>query len=849
MNFAVDNKIAKLGWLLLAAGLIVLLGSETGGAEEADGGEAVDAEGAAFFEHEVLPILEASCFSCHAGEKAKGEFQLDTRSRLVRGGESGTVVDFEDPEAGTLLEAVRYEGYEMPPRGKLPDEQIAVIERWVAMGVPYPADRQGDADEQRVEAPGARVTEADRQFWAFQPLSDPLPPTPIDKAWGRNPVDAFVAARREDANLKPNPPAAPAQLLRRLHYDLTGLPPSQDLVQAFVADPSPLHYERIVDRLLATPEYGERWGRHWLDLVRYAETNSYERDDAKPEVWRYRDYVIDSFNRDKPFDTFAAEQLAGDEMEYSAERLIATGFYRLGIWDDEPADRKLALYDDLDDIVATTSQVFLGLTVNCARCHEHKIDPIMHADYYRWLAFFSGINRYGVRSGDSVAKNSLRGLAPPAESREAMAATRRYREQLDQLNRKISEVENKLRPTLVDVEKEEFRHEMNRPEIAKSRIGKLFDEAQVQAYGENLNARRELQRNKPDELAKALCVTEIGSEARPTFVLTRGNPHAEAEPVTPGFPVVLGGGDAQYAPPAGTETSGRRTALAAWVTDHQAQPMTARVTANRLWQYHFGRGLVRTPNDFGFQGTPPTHPQLLDFLASRLVEHDWHLKPIHRLLVLSSTYQMQTRMQDDAFAVDPINDTYWRFDPRRLSAEEIRDSMLAASGQLDFRKHGPSIYPVIEAEVLAGQSRPGHGWGNSSEADRSRRSIYIHIKRSLAVPLLAAFDAADADFTCPVRFATTQPTQALGLMNGRYSREIADKMARDVRHALPEATPEQLTAEVLRRVTQREPTADEIARGLTFIESLRTQHQQDAETALELFCLLSLNLNEFVHLD
>ncbi len=849
MNFAVNTKFAQVGRLLLATGLAVWMGSLNGNAEEAGQTPAVDAEGAAFFEHEVLPILQENCFSCHAEDKAKGEFQLDTRSRLVRGGESGAVVDFEDPEAGTLLEAVRYEGYEMPPRGKLPDAQIAILERWVAMGVPYPADRQGDENEQRVEAPGARVTAADRAFWAFQPLSDPLPPTPVDKQWGRNPVDAFIAARREDANLKPNPPAAPEQLLRRLHYDLTGLPPSQELVQQFVADPSPLHYQRIVDRLLASPEYGERWGRHWLDLVRYAETNSYERDDAKPEVWRYRDYVIDSFNDDKPFDTFAAEQLAGDEMPYSAERVIATGFYRLGIWDDEPADPKLALYDDLDDIVATTSQVFLGLTVNCARCHEHKIDPIMHADYYRWLAFFSGLNRYGVRGGDSVARNSLRALAPPAESRELMETTRRYRDQLNQLNHKIGEIENKLRPTLVNVEKEEFRHEMNRPEIAKSRIGKLFDQAQVQAYAENLEARRELQRNKPAELAKALSVTEVGSEARPTFVLTRGNPHAEAEPVTPGFPVVLGGGDAEYSPPRDTGTSGRRTALAAWVTDHQAQPMTARVTANRLWQYHFGRGLVRTPNDFGFQGSPPTHPELLDFLASRLVEHDWHLKPIHRLLVLSSTYQMSTSMQDAAFASDPINDTFWRFDPRRLSAEEIRDSMLAVSGQLDLRKHGPSIYPVIEPEVLAGQSRPGHGWGNSSEADRSRRSIYIHIKRSLAVPLLAAFDAADADFTCPVRFATTQPTQALGLMNGRYSREISDKMARDVRQALPEATVQQQAAEVLRRVTQREPTADELARGLKFMETLQTQHQQDPDTALELFCLLSLNLNEFVHLD
>ncbi len=810
---------------------------------------AVDAEGAAFFEHEVLPILETHCFSCHAEEEAKGEFQLDTRSRLIRGGEAGAVVDFEDPEFSTLLEAVRYEGYEMPPRGKLPDEQIAIIERWVAMGVPYPEDRLGNENEQRVEAPGARITDADRAFWSFQPLSDPVPPTPIDKAWMTNAVDAFVAARREDADLRPNPPADPVALLRRLHYDLTGLPPSEELVQRFVADPSPQAYEQIVDRLLASPEYGERWGRHWLDLVRYGETNSYERDDAKPEVWRYRDYVIDSFNQDKPFDRFAAEQLAGDEMEYSPERLIATGYYRLGIWDDEPADPKLALYDDLDDLVATTSQVFLGLTINCARCHEHKIDPIMHADYYRMLSFFSGVQRYGVRGAQSVAQASLRPLAPPADARANQAAVDRYRGQLTKLNKRIEAIEKKLKPTLENVEKDDYPHEMNRPAIAQTRIGTLFSEAEVKQYGEDLTARRQLRRNKPRQLAKALCVTEVGSEARPTFVLTRGNPHAEAEPVTPGFPVVLGGQQAEYSPPPHGGTSGRRTALAQWITDPEAQPLTARVTANRLWQYHFGRGLVRTPNDFGFQGSPPTHPELLDWLASRLVQHDWHIKPLHRMLVMSSTYRMSSAMRDEAFAVDPINDTYWRFDPRRLSAEEIRDSMLAVSGQLNLSKHGPSMYPVIEPEVMAGQSRPGHGWGDSSPAERARRSVYIHIKRSLLVPLLAAFDAADADFTCPVRFATTQPTQALGLLNGRYAREIADRMADDILHDAPDATLDQQVGEVLRRVTQREPTADELDRGIAFVEDLRDGHASDPRTSLELFCLLALNLNEFVHLD
>lgn len=810
---------------------------------------AATGEAASFFQQDVLPLLREHCFECHAEEEARGGFQLDTRSRLVLGGDSGAVIDFEHPESSVLMEAVRYEGYEMPPRGKLPDAQIAVLQRWVAMGVPYPENRLGNPAEQRVESPGTRVTEGDRAFWSFQPIEDPAVPRPARQDWCETPIDAFIAKGLEDADLQPNPAAEPEQLIRRLHYDLTGLPPSELLVAAYVADPSPAHYAKIVDRLLASPEYGERWGRHWLDLVRYAETNSYERDNAKPEVWRYRDYVIDSFNAGKPFDLFTAEQLAGDEMPYSDQRLIATGYYRLGLWDDEPADPKLARYDELDDIVATTSQVFLGLTINCARCHEHKIDPIPHADYYRMLSFFAGVNRYGQRGYDSVAAASLRPLAPPQQSQAYLQATEEYKTQKRKLDGIIHQFERRLREDLVQVEKEEFRHEMNRVPLARQRVGKLFKEAEVDLYERSLRERRELQRNKPPTLAQALCVTEAGSQPPPTHVLTRGNPHAEADPVEPRFPEVLGGKRPEYAPPVSGQTSGRRSALAAWITDPKAQPLTARVTANRLWQYHFGRGIVRTPNDFGFQGSKPTHPELLDFLASRLIENDWHLKPLHRMMVLSATYQMSSQSQVDGFSTDPDNNRFWRFNARRLTAEEIRDSMLAVAGRLNRQKHGPSMYPIIEPEVLAGQSRPGSGWGNSSLAERSRRSIYIHLKRSLKVPLLASFDVADADFTCPVRFATTQPTQALGLINGRYARVIADAMAADVARRQGDASLESQVTEVLTRVLQREPEAEEITRGVDFINELRDQHDQDAQSALELFCLLAINLNEFIYLD
>lgn len=832
------------------AGLIVLIWPVLTAATAADDELSIDAEGPRFFQQHVLPILSEHCFSCHAEDTAKGGFQLDTRSRLVRGGESGAVIDADTPEQSVFLQAVRYEGYEMPPRGQLPETQIETLRHWLAMGAPYPEDRLGEPDEQRVESPGTRVTEKDRQFWAFQPLTDPPVPTLADNDWGLNAVDAFIATGLSEVGLDPAPVAPPEKLLRRLHYDLTGLPPGGELVQAFLADPSLAHYQQIVDQLLASPAYGERWGRHWLDLVRYAETNGYERDDAKPEVWRYRDYVVDSFNADKPFDQFTHEQLAGDELPYSDQHLIATGFYRLGVWDDEPADPKLALYDDLDDIVATTSQVFLGLTINCARCHEHKIDPVTHADYYRLLAFFNGIERYGVRGFDSVERASLRPLLPPQESLQVTEETHRYRQQMEQLNRQINRVERKLRADLVQVENEEFRHEMNRVALARKRVGTLLDEDEWERYAEDLAARRRLRDNPPRSVARALCVTEIGSQPRPTYLLTRGNPHAEGERIQPGFPEVLGAAQATPEPSAHAGTSGRRTQLARWITDPKSQPLTARVTANRLWQYHFGRGIVSTPNDFGFQGSPPTHPELLDYLASRLLQFDWHLKPVHRLLVLSETYRMDAPFREDAFAVDPTNQTYWRFEPRRLSAEEIRDSMLSVAGLISRTLGGPSVYPVIEAEVLAGQSRPGSGWGNSSPGQLARRSIYIHAKRSLQVPLLATFDVADMDFTCPVRFATTQPTQALGLLNSEFTRQIANAMASDVQRTLPAAGREDVVAEVLRRTTQRVHFSDaEIERGVQFIDNLTTVHNQPEQTAVQLFCLLAINLNEFLFLD
>ncbi len=805
-------------------------------------GPAVAVEHEAFFSESVLPLLQTHCFKCHADEHEKGGLRLDVRSRLMIGGESGPAIDFDLPADSVLLQAVRYEGYEMPPRGKLDDADIATLEKWVALGAPYSADRIGVEEEQKPEAPGAVISDLDKAFWSFQPIVDHRPPL-----CASHPIDGFVDALLVEQAVAPVDPARPRELIRRLSFDLTGLPPEDSLVEAFEREPTEMHYLRIVEQMLASPTYGERWARHWLDLVRWAETNSYERDGDKPEAWRYRQYVIDSFNQDRPYDEFAAQQLAGDEMPFSESSLIATGYYRLGIWDDEPADPEQALYDDLDDIVAVTSQVFLGLTVNCARCHEHKIDPITHADYYRTLAFFAGLNRFGVRGPESVEQFSLRPLAPHEDRQRISDELTAFTDKMQQLDHEIKAVEQRAKPLLLPVEKQEFFHESNRPWILAHYIDKGFTKSEVDQYAARLSERAELNRNRPAEIARALVVTEIGSEPRATNILIRGNVHAPGEPVEPGFLEVLGGGDAKVSSSPNSQTSGRRTELAKWITNPKAQPLAARVMANRVWQYHFGRGLVRTPSDFGFAGAPPTHPELLDYLASRLIEADWQLKPLHRLIVTSATYQRSSQFSDAAYTVDPENDWFWRFDPRRLSAEEVRDSMLAVAGQLDMRVGGQSVFPILEDEVLAGQSKPGQGWNQSSAADRARRSIYVYTKRSLAVPLLASFDSADTDFTCPVRFATTQPTQALGMINSEFVHQTATWMADQIRQS--SASPESFVAEAIRRTTQRLANDQEIARGVQLIDRVQREHGLSYAGACEVFCLTALNLNEFIYLD
>jgi hypothetical protein len=797
----------------------------------------------------VRPTLVENCFKCHGPDKQKAHLRLDSRAAMINGGDSGPAVVPGNLEESLLVTAIRHtdEFLKMPPAQKLDASRITALEKWVEMGAPWPESATNAAAAPLPRQGEFQITENDRAHWAFQPIVAPPLPAVRHQGWSVNPIDVFLRAGLEARGIEPNPPATKQQLIRRATFDLTGLPPTPQEVEAFVNDPSPMAYESLVDRLLGSPRYGEKWGRHWLDLVRFAETNSYERDNPKPNAWRYRDYVIRSFNGDKPYDRFIREQLAGDELpgtEFDADALIATGYYRLGIWDDEPTDRDQALYDGLDDIVATTGQVFLGLTIDCARCHDHKLDPISQKDYYCLLSFFRNINHY--RNGGPTDEVPL--LAGDAERLAYEAQVLELEQQRREVEAAIRAIEDEFRQRYQQVEgKTAELSEKDLQELIPAEGPRLLDEQRTQNYERLRRELLKLNRSKiPVE--KALCVTERGSVAPPTHVLLRGNPHVLGDKVEPAFLMVLGGENpALRAALPEARTCGRRRILAEWIAS-STNPLTVRVMVNRIWQHHFGRGIVRSPNNFGLHGDRPTHPELLDWLAAEFIRQGWRLKPLHRLMMTSQAYRMSSGSQPKPLAEDPTNDLFWRFDIHRLAAEEIRDAILAVSGTLNLKMYGPGIYTEIPGEVLAGQSRPGYGWGQSSPDEQVRRSVYIHVKRSLLVPLLESFDLAETDRPTPVRFATTQPTQALAMLNGDFlNRQAALLAVRLCREAGGE-----VRAQVgygLYLTTGRAPTAPEIERGLDLIEALRMRDGASAESALRAFCLLVLNLNEFVYLD
>lgn len=774
------------------------------------------------FSADVRPILARRCYACHGTTIQEAGLALHNYESATQETESGIVAivpgNVDESELVFRIQETDPD-LRMPPAEHEPltAQEIQTIKTWIAQGGEY------------------------NQHWAFQPIPVIEPPAIAEVS---NPIDRFIDARLNKASIETAPPADRDTLIRRLYYDLIGLPPSPEEVAAFVNNPDPDAYEKLVNELLASPHYGERWARHWLDVVRYAETNSFERDGTKPNAWKYRDYVIRSFNEDKPYDQFLIEQLAGDELdEVTRETLIASGFYRLGIWDDEPADPLLARYDELDSIITTISQGMLGLTVNCARCHDHKIDPMPQTDYYRMLAFLDELTPYGRRGDEKTFSQS--DVSDP----ELNAKYEAIENQLRDLRQRIYDLEQ-TGVVKMSAEDQRATETGRRQKLLERKLKNYLDPepwAQYEGMKEEERQLEEQMRQLPDR-EMVMSVAKVELNRSPTTVMLRGNPHVPGDVVEPGFPELFGDADPEFAE-AGPqqERSGKRKAFAEWVASEENR-LTARVMVNRIWQHHFGRGIVRTPNNFGLLGAPPTHPDLLNWLAQEFMDRGWSMKSMHRLILMSKTYQRSSQTVEDSLEKDPNNDLFWRFDLRRLSAEEVRDSVLAVSGVLNEKLYGPSIYPDLSQEVLSTQSRPGEGWGKSNEEERNRRSVYIFIKRSLIPPELASFDFPDADVTCEARFMTIQPSQALAMINGEFLNEQARQFA----ERLNEEAGDDLESKVrlgLELVTTRKPTETDVSEGLQLIETLQNKHGLSAEDSLKYFCLYALNLNEFVFID
>ena len=935
-----------------------------------------DAEKIEFFNSQVKPILQKNCFQCHGGgDEVEGGLQLTSREKILEGGNYGPVVSLENPADSFLLEMVGYsqETAQMPPDGRLDDTSLEILAKWINLGLPYSVQ---DIDVQP-------IPKTTSDYWAYRPLRRPQVPSVNASEWVNNPIDAFILAKLEAHGLTPAAPASKLTLIRRVYYDLTGLPPSPEAVEAFLNNTSSDAYEKLIDKLMKSPRYGEKWGRHWLDLVRYAETNGYERDGDKPYVWRYRDYVINAFNQDKPYDKFIKEQLAGDELDtVTAETIIATGYHRLGVWDDEPADRKLARYDYIDDIISTTGQVMLGMTIGCARCHDHKIDPISTRDYYSLLAFFHDIiahnrgpladigtpeqqaerdrqlaekrlaeekfqdelypiqetikielaeilteviadnipaspireltyrsyrntfeqfpNDFDVLEPDSEGRlfNNLFSLAPASRKQNIGLvfdgtlqvpedATYTFHINLRGACRLIlngyqaaeligaRDIEIALSAGDVPIRLEYFNKDLDKPQLEVSWSRPNFDKqplstntkvnfdellkthaepietnapvkALVDKYKEVKKQRDERRRQRVHYDHQALAISE--GEQTPTHILRRGNPHLVGREVKPALPVVLNPPAVDMPTvPKDTKSSGKRRVFAEWVASVE-NPLTARVMVNRIWQHHFGRGIVRSTNDFGKFGTPPTHPELLDWLASEFIASGWRLKAMHKLIMTSNAYRMSAQSNPKFIQQDANNDLFWRFNMRRLTAEEIRDTVLWMTGKLNFKMGGPSIFPELPKEVLATASRPGHVWGKSPPDEANRRSIYVKVKRSLLVPILNQYDQADTDSTCPVRFSTTVPTQSLTMLNGKFINDQALAFANRMRWE-GGVTVEDRVRFGLQLVLCREPESSEVQHALTFMQELQQHEGVSPEVALDRFALLALNLNEFIFLD
>lgn len=779
--------------------------------------DGLTAEQAEFFEAKIRPALFDYCYRCHsAEEKIKGGLTVDTRDGLIFGGDSGPAIVPGDLEGSLLWTAITWADgeYEMPPKEKMPAHVIADFQKWILMGAPDPRVTEKEVVETEIDV------EAGKLFWSFRKPEKATPPATNDTEWAETAIDQFVLAKLEEKELEPAGEANPDALLRRLHFDLIGLPPSPEECSAFLdswaQDPETAITSKL-DELLASPHFGERWGRHWLDVARYAESTGKEVNVLFPEAWRYRDYVIDSFNADKPYDEFLKEQIAGDLLPIRndadwQENLIATGFLALGTKGlNEQNPRQFAM-DLVDEQIDATTQAILGLTVACARCHDHKSDPIPTQDYYAMAGIFLSTETfYGTTAaivnrrpfellvlpvadqnpGQSIGANELAQLKSrlaDLESEQAELRAQAIRERLQQRNGMSSMepaanlVQNNIR----------LNNQINQ---LRSRINGFHGNGVPKTFGMGVQE-RETPVNAP--------------------VLVRGEVNKPAQKVERGFLQVLDHVPAGEISPA---ASGRLE-LAEWLSSRE-NPLTARVMVNRIWQKLFGAGLVPTPDNFGATGQPPSHPELLDYLAVRFVENEFSIKAMIRELVLTRTYQMSTEFDSENYEFDPENHYLWRATPRRLDAEVLRDSMLVASGQLDRERPHASAVKQLQNSLRAFRFDPG-------QLDQSvnYRSVYLPVVRDSLPESLALFDAADPTIVSGSRESTNVPSQALYLMNNPFVIQQAEFMARRLMNEAK--TPRERFARAFMIAFGRNPTPAEIESSMEFFQAFMPQAQEQA---------------------
>jgi hypothetical protein len=719
---------------------------------------------------------------------------LRTREAALKGGEHGPAIVPGNAAASALYKHLTgQEQPQMPLGGHLSDPEIAAIKNWIDSGAEWDTAASVAPPPPQQTSEPKKFTEEQRKYWAFQKVVKPLVPAVKSTAWAKTPIDAFILSKLEAKNLKPNPPADKVTLLRRAYFDLAGLPPSPEEMQAFLADNSPNAYEKVIDRLLASPRYGERWGRYWLDLARYADSAGFKADETRPNVWRYRDYVIDSFNQDKPYDRFVKEQIAGDELyPNDPAAKVATGFNRL--WPDESnlANPILRRQEILNDITDTVGAVFTGMTYGCARCHDHKFDPILQKDYYSLQAFFANATNYdrsSLLSGEGAQ-------AYQHQYSEWDSQTRQIREQMNTI---LAEVRTeKTREGIGMFPKEAQDAVFTAPEKRTPMQWQMYYRSQSrlptdallekslkgeakQRYADLKAELAKYDHLKPTDPPVTEAMIDAGRDAPPTFLLAKGVWDAPLYEVQPGFLTILDPDTPKIVTPAGANSTGRRSVLANWLANPK-NPLSTRVMANRIWLYHFGHGIVDSPSDFGVMGERPSNPELLDFITSTFVENGWSMKKMHRMIMLSSAYQESSANQVDAANADPNNKLLWRYERRRLEGEVIRDSMLFASGELNLKMGGPGVFPPLPPGVTNG-SRYLDWKPEKDHAEADRRSVYVFVKRNLRYPMFETFDFPDTHESCPRRFATVSPTQPLALMNDElvldWSRVLAGRVLND----------------------------------------------------------------------